>query len=397
MPKLSLSDNEYFNRRKTIFERTADKGVDALVLFSPNNVSYFSRFGFVATERPIGYILTPDKSILFLPRLEMEHGEQVGLTDEVFGYPEYPGDRPPLEFLKDKLIDLGLQSATFGIDADGYGRLYGYRGPRLSELMVDAKVVDIMDEIEHMQMVNSTEELDLLREACKWGDVAHHYLQDFCAVGVSEIEIAQKASQAASNDMIAALGPDYRPRSLFGTPAFAGFRGQIGVASANPHALANNAKLAVGDCLVTGAAASVFGYGGELERSMVMGEPSKDQERYFNHMLAAQTLACETIKAGVPCSEVDKAVNRYFAEHGLEETWRHHSGHAKSTLIHEAPFLDKGDDRIMEVGMVFTVEPGIYVEGLGGFRHSDTVAVTETGIDWLTDYPRELKDLIIPV
>jgi len=197
--------------------------------------------------------------------------------------------------------------------------------------------------------------------------------------------------------MIEALGPDYRPRSLFGTPAFAGFRGQIGVASANPHALANNAKLQAGDCLVTGAAASVFGYSGELERSMVMGEPSAEQIKYFNHMLDAQTIALDTIRAGVPCSDVDKAVNRYFAGNGLEETWRHHSGHAKSTLIHEAPFLDKGDHRLMEVGMVFTVEPGIYVEGLGGFRHSDTVAVTRTGIDWLTDYPRDLESLIIPV
>ncbi|HRA48901.1 MAG TPA: aminopeptidase P family N-terminal domain-containing protein, partial [Thermomicrobiales bacterium] len=202
MPKLSLSDNEYFNRRKTIFERTAAKHVDALVLFSPNNVSYFSRFGFVPTERPIGYILTPTQSILFLPRLEVEHGEQVGLIDGVVGYPEYPGDRPPLEFLKDKLVDLGLQGATIGVDGDGYGRLYGYRGPKLSALLPDATVVEVVDEIEYMQMVNSTEELELLREACKWGDVAHRYLQQFSEVGVSEIEIAQKASQTASNDMI---------------------------------------------------------------------------------------------------------------------------------------------------------------------------------------------------
>jgi Xaa-Pro dipeptidase len=397
MPRLSLSDTEYITRRKTIFERTSGKHVDAFVLFSPNSVSYFSRFGFVPTERPIGYILTPSQSILFLPRLEVEHGEQVGLIDGVVGYPEYPGDRPPMEFLKDKLVDLGLQSATLGIDADGYGRLYGYRGPKLSELVPDVTIVDVVDEIEHMQMVNSSEELELLKEACKWGDVAHRYLQDFSKVGVSEIEIAQKASQAASGDMIAALGADYRPRSLFGTPAFAGFRGQIGVASANPHALANNAKLQAGDVLVTGAAASVFGYSGELERSMVMGGPSAEAAKYFSHMLDAQTIALNTIKAGVPCSDVDKAVNRYFVENGLEKTWRHHSGHAKSTLIHEAPFLDKGDHRLMEVGMVFTVEPGIYVEGLGGFRHSDTVAVTETGIDWLTDYPRDLESLIIPV
>ena len=395
MPALSLSDSEYLNRRRTIFDETAGKNVAAFVLFSPNNVSYFSRFGFVATERPIAYLLTPDRSILLLPRLEVEHGEEVGLVDEVIPYPEYPGDRPALEYLRDKITDLGVDNANIGVDSDGYGRLYGYRGPKLSELLPNAQIVDVLDEIEHMQMINSDEELALIREACKWGDVAHRYLQDFCEIGVSEIEVAEKASVAASQDMLHALGPDFRPRSMFGSVAHAGFRGQVGAASANPHALANNALLQAGDCLVTGAAASVFGYSGELERSMIVGDPSPDQERYFNLMLDTQTLALETIRPGIPCSAVDEAVNAFFVEHGLQENWRHHTGHAKSTLIHEAPFLDKGDHRLIEVGMVFTVEPGIYVTGLGGFRHSDTVAVTETGIEWLTDYPRDLASLIV--
>jgi Xaa-Pro dipeptidase len=349
----------------------------------------------VATERPIAYLLTPDRSFLLLPRLEVEHGEEVGLVDEVIGYPEYPGLRPPLEYLRDKLLDLGLGNATIGVDSDGYGRLYGYRGPKLSELLPDASVVDVLDEIEHMQMLNSEEELALIREACKWGDVAHRFLQTLCEVGVSEIEISEKATMAASQEMLRALGPEFRPRSIFGSVAHAGFRGQVGAASANPHALANNALLQPGDCLVTGAAASVFGYSGELERSMIVREPSAEQERYFNLMLGAQTLALDTIKPGIPCSAVDDAVNGFFAENGLQDTWRHHTGHAKSTLIHEAPFLDKGDHRLIEVGMVFTVEPGIYVEGLGGFRHSDTVAVTATGIEWLTDYPRDLASLIV--
>lgn len=395
MPVLSLSDTEYLTRRRVIFEKTAAKHTQAFVLFGPNNVSYFSRFGFVATERPIAYLLTPAKSILLLPRLEVEHGEQVGLVDQVIGYPEYPGDRPPLESLKEVLIDLGFQNATIGVDSDGYGRLYGYRGPKLSDLLPGAKIIDVLDEIEHMQMINSAEELDLIREACRWGDVAHRYLQEYSKVGVSEIEISERASVDASRDMLRALGPEFRPRSIFGSPAHAGFRGQVGVESANPHALSNNAPLMPGDCLVTGAAASVFGYSGELERSMIVGDPSAEQEHYFNLMLAAQTLALESIRPGIPCSEVDNAVTAFFLENGLQDNWRHHTGHAKSTLIHEAPFLDSGDRRLIEVGMVFTVEPGIYVEGLGGFRHSDTVAVTETGIEWLTDYPRDLASLIV--
>ena len=128
---------------------------------------------------------------------------------------------------------------------------------------------------------------------------------------------------------------------------------------------------------------------------MIMGEPTREQERWFTLMFDAQTLALETIKPGATCAAVDRELMRYFKEHGIEENWRHHTGHAKSMLIHEAPFRDIGDEREIEVGMVFTVEPGIYVEGLGGFRHSDTVAVTESGIEWLTDYPRDLASLIV--
>jgi Xaa-Pro aminopeptidase len=99
----------------------------------------------------------------------------------------------------------------------------------------------------------------------------------------------------------------------------------------------------------------------------------------------------------VTCASVDRQVRDYFEANGLMENWRHHTGHAKSTLIHEAPFLDVGDDRMIEIGMVFTVEPGVYVPDFAGFRHSDTVAVTEDGIEFLTYYPRDLESMIIPL
>jgi Xaa-Pro dipeptidase len=80
----------------------------------------------------------------------------------------------------------------------------------------------------------------------------------------------------------------------------------------------------------------------------------------------------------------------------LNAYWKHHSGHAIGLRYHEGPFLDVGDDTMIEAGMVFTVEPGLYSPDLGGFRHSDTVLVTESGIEMLTYYPRELDDLTLP-
>lgn len=397
MPQLRLSEGEYRRRRVKIWERLQDREIAGLVLFSPYNVSYFARFGFIPTERPIAAVLTPERSALLVPRLEVEHAEEFGLVDRVVAYPEYPGQRHPMEFLKDLMVDLGLGQARIGVDSDGYGRIYGYRGPKVSQLLPGAVVIDVLDDLEYLQMINSPEELNLIRESARWGNLAHVYLQEYCRVGASETEISMRASYEATQAMIRTLGSEYRPLSWGRVGAFAGFRGQIGKDSALPHALTSNARLKPGDVLVTGADATVWGYGSELERTMIMGEPSPEQERYFNLMLEAQTLAINAIKPGIPCSQVDREVRAFFREHGLEPYWRHHTGHAKSTLVHEAPFLDIGDHRIIEVGMVFTVEPGIYIPGFAGFRHSDTVAVTEDGVEMITYYPRDLDSLIIPV
>ncbi len=395
MPRLRLSDGEYARRRGRILERLGARDLTALVVFGPNNVSYFSRFGFIPTERPIAFVLTRDTSALLVPRLELEHAQEFALVDRIVAYPEYPDERHPMQFLKDILTDLRLSRAKIGVDSDGYGQLYGYRGPKVSELLPEAEVVNVADDVEYLQMINSEEELELLRESARWANLAHAYLQEYCRVGATETEISMRASYEASQAMIRTLGPEYRPlgRGL----ASAGFRGQIGKDSALPHAMTSNARLKPGDILVTGATAYIWGYSCELERTMVMGEPTPEQERFFNLMLQVQTLAIQTIRPGIPCSAVDKVVRDFFKENGLEQYWRHHTGHAKSTLVHEAPFLDIGDHRTIEIGMVFTVEPGIYVPDLGGFRHSDTVAVTPDGVEMITYYPRDLASLTIPI
>jgi Xaa-Pro aminopeptidase len=123
--------------------------------------------------------------------------------------------------------------------------------------------------------------------------------------------------------------------------------------------------------------------------------PSSEQRRAFDAMLALQTRAIEVMAPGVPAAEVELATVRLAEELGVAANLRHHVGHSIGLEAHEAPFLDRGDDAILEPGMVFTVEPGIYLEELGGFRHSDTVVVTEDGRRIMTDYPRTLEDLIV--
>ncbi len=149
-----------------------------------------------------------------------------------------------------------------------------------------------------------------------------------------------------------------------------------------------------GDVLVTGASSLVWGYRCELERTMFVRRPSPEQRRWFHLMLGAQEVAFEAMEPGRTCADVDRAVRAYFEREAITDAWRHHVGHGLGMEVHEAPFLDIGDDRVLEPGMVFSVEPGAYVPGLGGFRHSDTVAITNVGIELMTRYPRDLESLI---
>jgi Xaa-Pro dipeptidase len=147
--------------------------------------------------------------------------------------------------------------------------------------------------------------------------------------------------------------------------------------------------------LVTETGAPVWGYNAELERAMIIGPPSDEQRRLFEHVVASQQVAFDALRPGVTCADVDGAVVRYFEDNDLLPYWRQHTGHAIGLRNHEAPFLDLGDHTPIEPGMVFTVEPGLYDDELGGFRHSDTVVVTEDGIELLTSYPSDLESLTL--
>jgi Xaa-Pro aminopeptidase len=251
--------------------------------------------------------------------------------------------------------------------------------------------------VEDQLAVKSAAEIELIRESCKWGNLAHTLLQRYTRPGLTEVEVSQRASHEATLAMLDAIGPVYRAQSAFFDGAGAGYRGQIGRNAAIPHSLTANITFRAGDVLVTGATAPVWGYLSELERTMIIGEPTGQQRKLFEHMVALQDVALGAIRPGAKCSDVDGAVRAYYEEHGLWEYWKHHVGHCIGLRYHEGPFLDIGDDTEIKPGMVFTVEPGLYVDGVGGFRHSDTVAVTEHGTELLTYYPRDLESLTLPV
>ena len=396
LTSIAITPEEHAARCEALLADAQAAGLTGVVLFDPYYVLYFAGFAFVPTERPIALVLAADGTrTLVVPRLEVEHAESKSTLDRVVHYPEYPGDPRAEEALTRTLGDVGV-AGTIGADQDGYPWILGYRGPTLSELS-GATVVRVVERVERQMAVKSAAEITLIRESVRWSNLAHRLLQRYTRVGATETEVSQSASDEATFAMLDAIGEIYRAQSFVESGASAGYRGQIGRNAAIPHALAGNLVFRPGDVLVTGASAPVWGYLSELERTMFLGEPTPEQERMFTHMVELQDIALDAIRPGRTCAEVDSAVRAAFEEHALWPYWRHHTGHAIGLRYHEGPFLDSGDDTEIRPGMVFTVEPGLYSPELGGFRHSDTVLVTEAGIEVLTYYPRDLASLVIPV
>jgi len=393
--RLEISKAELARRREEVAKAVAKREMDALCLFDPQQVFYLTNFSFIATERPMCLILVGDKTYFFTPRLEKEHIGLYAYDVTVESYPEFPGTKHPMEHLKELLERLELTNKTIGVDSDGAPRVFGYRGPRISEIVPQAKIKFSHDIIEDMMQVKTAEEVALIRESAKWANLALSYLQEYTEPGLTENEISLRASTEATLAMVKTFGEKDKSFTGSADSAAAGFRGQIGKYSAYPHSLTRNAIIREGDIVGTGAGPVIGGYRGELERLMIVGKPTKEQEKYFNLMCELQEIGIDAIKPRAKCSDVDKAVTKFYKDHDLMDYWRHHTGHSIGIGMHEAPFLDAGDETAMQPGMVFTVEPGIFIPGFGGFRHSDTVLVTDDGKEILTYYPRDLKSLTI--
>jgi Xaa-Pro dipeptidase len=329
---------------------------------------------------------------IFVPEFEVERTRAETTFERIESYPEYPGRDHPMLILARLVADVGL-AGGIAVDEDGYPGILGYSGPALSDV-TGTDVTSVSDVIEGMIARKSESELALIRESGRWCAHAHRLLQEYTRPGLTEAEVSLRASGEATLAMLEALGSVGGLGSADGVKA--GYRGQIGSRSSWAHAIAHNIEFHAGDVLVSETGAPVCGYNAELERAMVIGPPTDELRRLFDHAVAAQRVAFDALRPGVTCADVDGAVLRYFEENDLLPYWRQHTGHAIGLRNHEAPFLDVGDRTTIEPGMVFTIEPGLYDPQLGGFRHSDTVAVTEDGIDVLTEYPRDIESLTLP-
>ena len=396
--RLEIMPAEYAARRAALQGVLERENLDGFCVFGPVRVAYLTGFFYAATERPIALVIPQAGEPGFLiPQLEADHIAQgCPSIKNIVTYPEYPGGgtgQHPLMKIRELLELLHLSSGPLAADHDGYENRWGYRGPKLSRVL-GREVKARLELVDDLRMVKSPAEVALIEEACRWGDHAHRLMQDAIREDVSELLVSHEASLQATRDLLAALGERYVPKSREGMPAQAMFIS--GGNTANPHGLHEQRGVQPGDVLVTGAFAVIGGYESELERTMIVGEPSAEFTRYFEAMVAAQEVAFAALRPGRRCCDVERDVTEFIRDElNMAPLTRHHTGHAFGLEGHEHPFLDLDDETLIEPGMIFSLEPGLYVPGLAGFRHSDTVLVTQTGCRNLCRYPRDLASLTV--
>lgn len=397
-PRLEIGAAEYAERRAQLARTLQDHEIDVMAVFGPTRVAYLTGFFFSATERPIALLLGSGGDVcMFLPEIEVGHfAMQCPDLSSPVTYPEYPGGGSGVHPVRQLGAHLRRQFPRAGrvaADHDGYENRWGYRGPTLSDVL-DAPVAVRLELIDDLRAVKSPAEIALIREACRWGDRAHRLMQDAIRVGSNELMVSHEASLSATREMLAALGESYVPKAREGLPANTMFI--TGANTAYPHGLHRNTGVRAGDVLVTGAYGTVGGYESELERTMHVGEPTAEFLSYFEAMVAAQDVALQAIRPGRTCASVEAEVRGFIRDElGLDHLVRHHTGHAFGLEGHEHPFIDLDDPTPIREGMIFSAEPGLYVPGLAGFRHSDTVVVTAHGAERLSLYPRDLASLVI--
>ncbi|HEY6075909.1 MAG TPA: Xaa-Pro peptidase family protein [Gaiella sp.] len=395
LPVTGVPEAELEGRRERVLELVRAEGLTGYVLFDESYIRYLTNFWFLSTERPVVFAQSASGDmVVFVPEFEVER-VRAETSFAVESYPEYPGTEHPMLLLARVLDGLGL-GGRIGADQDGYPGILGYQGPTLSEV-ANAIVAPLSAPIEAMMARKSEVEVALIRQSARWCEHAHRLLQEYSRPGATEAEASLRAGHEATLAFLQSVGDGYDGQLASADGVQAGYRGQIGRRSSWAHAIAHNIRFEPGDVLVTETSAPVCGYHAELERAMIVGPPTDEMRRLFDHAVAAQRVAFEALRPGVTCADVDGAVMRYFEENDLLSNWRQHTGHAIGLRNHEAPFLDLGDTTTIEPGMVFTIEPGVYDPELGGFRHSDTVVVTPDGIDILTDYPTDIESLTIPL
>lgn len=363
----------------------ADRKMDAALILAPDNQFYLSGFKAVIYSRPILLLVNKENTSIIVPGLERDHAEGEKAADEILVYYEHPEmadyGTSHLDHLN-QLLDSYAPGTTVGIES-------GSCPASLADYLREKgfSVTDIGPTLTEMRYVKDEAEIQRVEEAGLLVNLSVSKSLAACKPGVTELDI-DAAGTAALFEEAARNHPEATLEAMAFSPSGPD-------RSAWPHVFSNTRRLEEGDVVIHSRQVSLNGYRAELERTAILGAPTDRQREAFEVARESQQAAIDAIEPGVKAADVDLAARKIIQDAGYGDYAIHRTGHGLGISAHEEPHLRFDNDLVLEEGMVFTIEPGFYVPGLGGFRHSDTVVLEADGRRLVTEYPRDLDSLTL--
>ncbi|MEP6960984.1 MAG: Xaa-Pro peptidase family protein [Acidobacteriota bacterium] len=357
--------SEFPQRRQAVASALATQKVDALLVSSLASIRYLT--GYVGSNGLL--LVTPVESHFFTdPRYATDAQQNIDCAVHICKKGLY---EEAAAIAKRKHVKhLGFEPAWMNVEP--FERLKKLLGSGV-------KLQPVTGVVEDLRAIKSPAEIDRIRASVKANSEAYSKTLRRVKHGVRELDVA-----AELDFQMRMAGAE---KTAFETIVASGPR------TALPHAHPTRRKLEKDELLLIDMGAMLDGYCSDMTRMSFLGKPSKLIRRLYDAVLEAQLAGIAAVQAGVLTSRVDSEAREVLKRHELDQAFVHSTGHGLGLEIHEDPRIAKTSKSKLQAGMVITIEPGAYIEGLGGVRIEDTVLVTEKGCEILTPTPKELVQL----
>ncbi|WP_139490436.1 M24 family metallopeptidase [Brevibacillus dissolubilis] len=345
-----------------------EQQVDAMLITLPKHVYYLTGFLSDPHERFLGLVVPREgEPTLIVPALDREAAEAASSVKQIATHTDTEN---PYDVLR-RTLPAGTK--VLGLEK---GHLTVNRYEAILESIGADRYVDIDAVLRDMRLLKTPEEVAVIKRAVAIvEDVLRAGLKKV-AVGVSEIEIVAELEYQMKK--LGAEGPSFSTMVLAGEN------------SALPHGNPGERKIQAGELLLFDLGVYVDGYASDITRTFAVGELSDKQKEIYQAVLDANLKAIERVQPGATLASLDQAAREHITAKGYGEYFMHRLGHGMGLDVHEYPSVHGQNQETLRAGMVFTIEPGIYLPGVGGVRIEDDVLVTENGVEVLTTFPKEL-------
>ncbi|TCP23449.1 Xaa-Pro aminopeptidase [Scopulibacillus darangshiensis] len=342
-------------------KKLKEQSLDALLVTYDQNRRYLT--GFTGTAGTV--LVTEERAFL--------------LTD--FRYTNQATAEAPnfevVEFKESVFKKVGELAEESGIKSIGFEQAHmSFKTYQTVKETVGCELVPTDNLVEALREIKDENEIALLKTAANIVDQTFDHMLTQIKPGVSELDLYHEM--------------EHHMRMLGATASSFNMIVASGRRSALPHGVASEKVIEKGDMLTLDFGALYKGYRSDMTRTVAVGDPDDKLVAVYDIVQKALQIGTESIKPGVECKAVDKTVRDYITEKGYGENFGHGTGHGIGLDIHEGPSLSYKSEATLAINMVVTVEPGIYLDGLGGVRIEDDILVTADGYEVLTHSPRDL-------